>query len=54
MASRATAAAFSVSSFNLGLVALVATALVAVAALGTFVPARRASLLDPNTVLRQE
>jgi hypothetical protein len=54
MASRATAAAFSVGSFNLTLVALVATALVLVAALGAYVPARRASLLDPNTVLRQE
>jgi ABC-type lipoprotein release transport system permease subunit len=42
------------SSFNLPLLALVAAALVAVAALGAYVPARRASLVDPNSILRQE
>jgi ABC-type antimicrobial peptide transport system permease subunit len=40
--------------FNLPLVALVTIALLAMAALGTYVPARRASRVDPNTVLRQE
>ncbi len=53
-ASRAVTAALGVPAFNLGLVAVVAAALVAAAALGTYAPARRASLLDPNTVLRQE
>jgi predicted permease len=40
--------------FNWPLVALVAIALLAMAALGTYAPARRASRVDPNTVLRQE
>jgi predicted permease len=40
--------------FNLPLVALVTFALLAMAALGAFIPARRASQVDPNTVLRQE
>ena len=53
-ASTAVTAALGVPSFNLGLVALVAAGLVVAAALGTYAPARRASLLDPNTVLRQE
>jgi ABC-type antimicrobial peptide transport system permease subunit len=53
-ASTAVTAALGVPSFNLSLVALVAAVLVAAAALGTYAPARRASRLDPNTVLRQE
>jgi predicted permease len=40
--------------FNLPLVALVTMALLAMAALGAYIPARRASRVDPNTVLRQE
>jgi predicted permease len=40
--------------FNLPLVALVSLALLAMAALGAFIPARRASQVDPNIVLRQE
>jgi len=40
--------------FNMPLVALVALALLAIAALGAYIPARRASQVDPNTVLRQE
>jgi len=32
----------------------VAAGLVLVAAVGAYVPARRASLMDPNSVLRQE
>ena len=40
--------------FNLPLVALGALALLAMAALGAYIPARRASRVDPNTVLRQE
>jgi len=40
--------------FNMPLVALVTLALLAMAALGAFIPARRASQVDPNTVLRQE
>jgi len=53
-ASTAVTAALGVPAFNLSLVAVVAAGLVAAAALGTYAPARRASLLDPNTVLRQE
>jgi ABC-type antimicrobial peptide transport system permease subunit len=40
--------------FNLPMVALAAMALLAMAALGAYIPARRASRVDPNTVLRQE
>jgi len=40
--------------FNWPLVALVTLALLAMAALGASIPARRASRVDPNTVLRQE
>ena len=40
--------------YNLPLLALVATALLMAAALGAFLPAKRASLVDPNVVLRQE
>jgi predicted permease len=40
--------------FNLPLVALVALTLLGMAALGAYIPARRASRVDPNTVLRQE
>jgi predicted permease len=40
--------------FNMPLVALVTVALLAMAALGAYIPARRASQVDPNTVLRQE
>jgi predicted permease len=40
--------------FNLPLVALVTVTLLAMAALGAYIPARRASRVDPNTVLRQE
>jgi predicted permease len=40
--------------FNMPLVALVTLALLAMAALGAYIPARRASQVDPNTVLRQE
>jgi ABC-type antimicrobial peptide transport system permease subunit len=42
------------NGFNLPLVALVTLALLAMAALGAYIPARRASRVDPNTVLRQE
>jgi ABC-type antimicrobial peptide transport system permease subunit len=40
--------------FNMPLVALVTISLLAMAALGAYIPARRASRVDPNTVLRQE
>jgi predicted permease len=53
-ASRALTAGLGVSSFNLPLVGLVAVGLLAIAALGAYIPARRASRLDPNMVLRQE
>jgi putative ABC transport system permease protein len=54
LASKAVTAAVGVPSFNLPLVALVTAGLVAAAALGAYAPARRASHLDPNAVLRQE
>ena len=41
-------------SFSWALLALVAAGLLGAAALGAYIPARRASLVDPNTVLRQE
>jgi hypothetical protein len=40
--------------YNLPLLALVVTALLMAAALGALLPAKRASLVDPNVVLRQE
>jgi ABC-type lipoprotein release transport system permease subunit len=48
------AAVVATLSFSWGLLALVAAGLLAAAALGAYLPARRASLVDPNTVLRQE
>jgi ABC-type antimicrobial peptide transport system permease subunit len=53
-AAKPTAALVQGHGFNLPLVALVALALLAMAALGAYIPARRASRVDPNTVLRQE
>jgi predicted permease len=53
-ASRPTATLVEGQGFNLPLVALVTIALLAMAALGAYIPARRASRVDPNTVLRQE
>jgi predicted permease len=41
-------------SLNWGLLALTAAGLLAAAAVGAYLPARRASLVDPNSVLRQE
>jgi predicted permease len=52
--SRPTASMVNGRGFNWPLVALVTVALLGMAALGAFIPARRASLVDPNTVLRQE
>jgi ABC-type lipoprotein release transport system permease subunit len=43
-----------VSSFYIPLLAVVFVALLGAACLGAYVPARRASLLDPNAILRQE
>jgi len=54
LASKAVTAAVGVPSFNVPFVALVTAGLVVAAALGIFAPARRASRLDPNAVLRQE
>jgi cell division protein FtsX len=53
-AGKPTAALVGGRGFYLPLVALVTLALLAMAALGAYLPARRASLVDPNTVLRQE
>jgi predicted permease len=53
-ANKLTAALPGGHSFNLILVAPVTLALLAVAALAAYIPARRASQVDPNTVLRQE
>jgi predicted permease len=41
-------------SFDWGLLALTAAGLLGAAAVGAYLPARRASLVDPNLVLRQE
>jgi len=54
LASKAITFALGVPGFNLPFVALVTLGLVAAAALGAYAPARRASRLDPNAVLRQE
>ncbi len=54
VASRPTAAMVEGQGFNWPLVALVTVALLGMAALGSYIPARRASGVDPNTVLRQE
>jgi len=43
-----------VPSFNLTALALVSLALLGAAMLGAYVPARRASLVDPMRVLRQD
>lgn len=53
-ASRALTTGLGMPSFNLVLVAAVALALLAATAAGALIPARRASLTDPNLVLRQE
>jgi ABC-type antimicrobial peptide transport system permease subunit len=53
-ASKPTAAMAGGRGFHWPLVALVTIALLAMAALGAYIPARRASQVDPNTVLRQE
>ena len=44
----------SARGFNWPLVGLVSLALLGMAAAGAYIPARRASQVDPNTVLRQE
>ncbi len=54
LASKVTAALPGGHGFDLPLVAPVTLALLAMAALGAYFPARRASQVDPNTVLRQE
>jgi len=41
-------------AFDLPLIAPVTVSLLAIAALGAYLPARRASQVDPNIVLRQE
>ncbi len=54
LVSRGASFALGVPGFNLPFVALVTAGLVAAAALGAYAPARRASRMDPNAVLRQE
>ena len=49
-----TAALVGAQGFHWPLVTLVTLALLAMAALGAYLPARRASSIDPNIVLRQE
>jgi ABC-type antimicrobial peptide transport system permease subunit len=52
--SRALTVGIGVPSFDVRMLVAVPLALLAVAALGTYVPARRASLVDPIRVLRQD
>lgn len=54
LAGNSTTALIGTSNFYLPLVALVCFGLLAAAGLGAYIPARRASRLDPNIVLRQE
>ncbi len=54
LAGKPTTAFIGAAGFNVPLLALVAAALLITAMLGAYIPARRASLLDPNVVLRQE
>lgn len=54
LASKPTAVKVYAHGFNWPLVALVTIALLIMAAMGAYIPARRASQVDPNTVLRQE
>jgi len=54
LAGNSATAVIGTSSFNLPLVAFVAASLILAAALGAYIPARRAARLDPNVVLRQE
>jgi len=52
--SKLTAALPGGHAFDLTLIAPVLVALLAMAALGVYIPARRAAQVDPNSVLRQE
>jgi ABC-type antimicrobial peptide transport system permease subunit len=54
LADRALTAALGMPAFNVPLLVGVVAALVATTGLGSLLPARRASLVDPNIVLRQE
>jgi predicted permease len=54
VAGKPATAIIGTSYFYMPLLAVVVVALMGAAALGAYVPARRASLLDPNVVLRQE
>ena len=54
LASKPTAVRVYAHGFDWPLVALVTIALLLMAALGAYIPARRASQVDPNSVLRQE
>jgi len=54
LAGRPATAIIGVSGFYLPLVGLVFAAMLSVAALSAYIPARRASLLDPNIILRQD
>ena len=54
LASKAILTFMEGASFSWGLVALVAAGLLATAAVGAYIPARRASQIDPNQVLRQD
>jgi len=52
--SKPTAALVNGENFNWPLVGMVTVALLAMAAFGAYIPARRASRVDPNMVLREE
>jgi macrolide transport system ATP-binding/permease protein len=54
LAGKPTTAIIGSTGFNLPLLTMVCIGLLAAAGLGAYIPARRASRLDPNRVLRQE
>ncbi len=54
LVSKALTTVIGVPPFSMALMVAVPLGMLAVAALGAYIPARRASLVDPNSILRQE